>query len=55
MLATPIEAVKEPIDLAMTILEDKLDGVRAQAHVWDGHVRLFARGQDDVGPVDRTA
>ncbi len=48
MLATPIEAVKEPIELSMTILEDKLDGVRTQAHVWDGQVRLFARGQDDV-------
>ena len=48
MLASPMESVKEPIDPALSILEDKLDGVRTQAHVWDGHVRLFARGQDDV-------
>jgi DNA ligase 1 len=48
MLATPTETVKEPIEPAMSILEDKLDGVRTQAHVWDGQVRLFARGQDDV-------
>lgn len=48
MLATPTETVKEPIDPARTVIEDKLDGVRAQAHVWSGQVRLFARGQDDV-------
>lgn len=48
MLASPIEAVKEAIDPALTIMEDKLDGVRTQAHVWGGQVRLFARGQDDV-------
>ncbi|MFT3710023.1 MAG: ATP-dependent DNA ligase [Archangium sp.] len=48
MLASPTETVKEPIDPALTILEDKLDGIRAQAHVWGGQVRLFARGQDDI-------
>ena len=48
MLATPAETVKEPIDPALTVIEDKLDGVRTQAHVWNGNVRLFARGQDDV-------
>ena len=48
MLATPTESVKEPIDPGLTIIEDKLDGVRTQAHVWEGQVRLFARGQEDV-------
>jgi DNA ligase-1 len=48
MLASPTETVKEPIDLAKTIFEDKLDGIRAQAHVFSGQVRLFARGLDDV-------
>lgn len=48
MLATPAETVKEPIDPALTIVEDKLDGVRAQAHVKDGTVRLFARGTGEV-------
>ena len=48
MLATPTEAVKEPLDPALTILEDTLDGIRAQAHVWGGQVRFFARGQDDI-------
>lgn len=48
MLATPTETVKEPIEPSRTVLEDKLDGVRAQAHVFGGQVRLFARGQDEV-------
>jgi DNA ligase 1 len=48
MLATPSESVKEPIDPARTIVEDKLDGVRAQAHVVGGKVSLFARGTGEV-------
>ena len=48
MLATPAEAVKEPIDPAFTIVEDKLDGVRVQAHVSPPGVTLFARGSGDV-------
>ncbi|MEW5740225.1 MAG: ATP-dependent DNA ligase [Myxococcota bacterium] len=48
MLATPTEAVKEPVDPSRTIFEDKLDGVRAQVHVVGGTVRIFARGQDEV-------
>jgi DNA ligase-1 len=48
MLATPTESVKEPIDPAQTVVEDKLDGVRAQAHVVDGQVSLFARGTGEV-------
>ncbi|MDP1916583.1 MAG: ATP-dependent DNA ligase [Myxococcales bacterium] len=48
MLATPAETVKEPIDPAFTIVEDKLDGVRVQAHVAPPGVTLFARGTGDV-------
>ncbi|MBL8954953.1 MAG: hypothetical protein JNK82_29520, partial [Myxococcaceae bacterium] len=48
MLATPAETVKAPLDAATTIAEDKLDGVRAQAHVAGDTVRLFARGQGEV-------
>lgn len=48
MLATPNESVKEPIDPALTVIEDKLDGIRAQAHVVGGVVTLFARGTGDV-------
>ena len=49
MLASPEGAVATPIDPALTVVEDKLDGVRAQLHVKDGEARLFARGQGDVG------
>ncbi|MCA2980211.1 MAG: ATP-dependent DNA ligase [Myxococcaceae bacterium] len=48
MLASPTEAVKEPVDPAHTLVEDKLDGVRVQAHVAGGEVRLFARGLGEV-------
>lgn len=48
MLATPAESVKEPVDPALTIVEDKLDGVRVQAHVTKERVTLFARGTGDV-------
>ncbi len=48
MLATPTEAVKAPLDPERTIAEDKLDGIRAQAHVTGETVRLFARGQGEV-------
>jgi DNA ligase-1 len=48
MLATPAEAVKTPLDPEKTVVEDKLDGIRAQAHVLDGNARLFARGQGEV-------
>jgi DNA ligase-1 len=48
MLATPTEAVKEPIDPSRTVVEDKLDGVRTQAHVVGGRVTLFARGSGEV-------
>lgn len=48
MLATPAEAVKAPLDPERTVAEDKLDGIRAQAHVTAETVRLFARGQGEV-------
>ena len=48
MLATPAEAVKTALDPSRTIAEDKLDGIRAQAHVTGDTVRLFARGQGEV-------
>lgn len=51
MLATPTESVKEPVDPSRTIFEDKLDGIRAQVHVVNGQVRVFARGQDEVTPA----
>ena len=48
MLATPIEASKAPVDWEHAVVEDKLDGVRAQAHVRAGLVTLFGRGQGDM-------
>jgi DNA ligase-1 len=49
MLATPIETLAAPIDPIGFVLEDKIDGVRAQAHVFvGGGVALFARGLDRV-------
>jgi DNA ligase-1 len=49
MLATPIETLAAPPDPAAYIVEDKIDGVRAQAHrMADGGVVLFARGLDRV-------
>jgi DNA ligase-1 len=49
MLATPIETLSSPIDPASYVLEDKIDGVRAQAHrSEEGAVALFARGLDRV-------
>ncbi len=48
MLATPIETVKTPIDFAAMVAEEKLDGVRAQVHVHDGKVTIFARGLERV-------
>jgi DNA ligase-1 len=48
MLATPAESVKAPLEPEKTIAEDKLDGIRAQAHVLKDNVRLFARGQGEV-------
>jgi DNA ligase-1 len=48
MLATPIETARGK-DLAQPhACEDKIDGIRAQAHVSPDGVRIFARGK---GPV----
>jgi DNA ligase-1 len=50
MLATPIETARGA-DLSVPhAVEDKIDGIRAQAHVGADGVRLFARGK---GPVTK--
>ncbi|MDP9149938.1 MAG: hypothetical protein M3O36_08380, partial [Myxococcota bacterium] len=47
MLATPIESLAMSIEPAAYVVEDKLDGVRAQAHrTAAGSVAVFARGLD---------
>jgi DNA ligase-1 len=48
MLATPLEGVKSPLDPARLIVEDKIDGVRAQAHKRGSEVAIFARGLSRV-------
>lgn len=55
MLATPIEAAKGvdvtaagPAGEPIWAVEDKIDGIRAQAHVSPEGVRLFARGKGAV-------
>ena len=48
MLATPIETARGA-DLSLPhAVEDKVDGIRAQAHVSHAGVRLFARGKGSV-------
>jgi DNA ligase 1 len=50
MLATPIPYGEVYKELAGAVwhLEDKYDGIRAQAHVRDGTARLFSRRLNDV-------
>ncbi|HEX8924569.1 MAG TPA: ATP-dependent DNA ligase, partial [Terriglobales bacterium] len=49
MLATPAESAEEAFsEFTDAVIEDKYDGIRAQAHVGGGRVRLFSRTQDDV-------
>jgi DNA ligase-1 len=48
MLATPIETIKAAIDPALHVMEDKIDGVRAQLHKVNGEVQIFARGLEQV-------
>ncbi len=48
-LATPIETIAGLIDAQAYVIEDKIDGVRAQAHRTEsGEVAIFARGLDRV-------
>jgi DNA ligase-1 len=52
MLATPIETIATAIDAPAYVLEDKIDGVRAQVHrTAAGEVAIFARGLDRVTPA----
>ena len=48
MLATPIESARGADLTAPHVVEDKIDGIRAQAHVSADGVRLFARGKGSV-------
>jgi DNA ligase-1 len=49
MLASPIESPEEGLSyFAEVAVEDKYDGIRAQAHVAGGEVKLFSRTRDEI-------
>jgi DNA ligase-1 len=49
MLASPIESPEEGLSyFAEAAVEDKYDGIRAQAHVAGGEVRFFSRTRDEI-------
>jgi DNA ligase 1 len=49
MLASPIESAEEGLSyFTEAAVEDKYDGIRAQAHVADGIVKLFSRTRDEI-------
>ncbi len=49
MLASPIESAEEGLSYFPEVaVEDKYDGIRAQAHVSNGEVRFFSRTRDEI-------
>ena len=49
MLASPVADAHEALSyFENALVEDKYDGIRAQAHCADGEVRIFSRTRDDI-------
>jgi DNA ligase-1 len=49
MLASPIDSTEEGLSyFREATIEDKYDGIRAQAHVSNGEVRFFSRTRDEI-------
>ena len=49
MLASPIESPEEGLSyFSDAAVEDKYDGIRAQAHVENGEVKFFSRTRDEI-------
>jgi len=49
MLASPVESPEEGLSyFAEAAVEDKYDGIRAQAHVAGGEVKFFSRTRDEI-------
>src|SRR6266851_7447353 len=49
MLASPVESADEALSyFAEAAVEDKYDGIRAQAHVSGGEVKFFSRTRDEI-------
>jgi DNA ligase-1 len=49
MLASPVESAEEGSSyFSEAAVEDKYDGIRAQAHIAGGEVRIFSRTRDEI-------
>ena len=49
MLASPVESAEEAVSyFTNAIVEDKYDGIRAQAHIARDEARLFSRTRDEI-------
>jgi DNA ligase-1 len=49
MLASPIESPEEGLSyFPAAAVEDKYDGIRAQAHISGGEVKIFSRTRDEI-------
>ena len=49
MLASPIESAEDGLSyFSEAAVEDKYDGIRAQAHVAEGEVKFFSRTRDEI-------
>ncbi len=49
MLASPAESAEQALSyFENALVEDKYDGIRAQAHCSDGEVRIFSRTRDEI-------
>jgi DNA ligase-1 len=49
MLASPVESSEEALNyFPNASVEDKYDGIRAQAHISQGEVRIFSRTRDEI-------
>ncbi|HEY4843724.1 MAG TPA: ATP-dependent DNA ligase [Terriglobales bacterium] len=49
MLASPIESAEDALSYFLSAaVEDKYDGIRAQAHISAGEVRIFSRTRDEI-------
>jgi DNA ligase-1 len=51
MLAKPVETAADLDDPEAYWIEDKFDGIRSQAHIGGGKVRIYSRGMDEVTPA----
>jgi ATP-dependent DNA ligase I len=49
MLASPVASSEEALSYFEKVaVEDKYDGIRAQAHISEGEVRIFSRTRDEI-------